>query len=57
MHVAQSLFHDVEPAKELGIRTVWINRLGEPADERPDATLTGVGGLVHALDELVPAES
>jgi 2-haloacid dehalogenase len=55
VHVAQSLFHDVEPAKALGIPTVWINRLGEPSDLRPNATLTGVAGLADVLDELVPA--
>lgn len=54
VHVAQSLFHDVEPATELGIPTIWINRLGEPDDPRPTLTLTGVAGLADALDSLVP---
>lgn len=26
LHVAQSLFHDIAPARSLGIATVWINR-------------------------------
>lgn len=26
LHVAQSLYHDVPPAKELGMGTVWVNR-------------------------------
>jgi 2-haloacid dehalogenase len=26
LHVAQSLFHDIAPAKALGFRTVWVNR-------------------------------
>jgi 2-haloacid dehalogenase len=26
LHVAQSLFHDVEPARRLGLATVWVNR-------------------------------
>jgi 2-haloacid dehalogenase len=26
LHVAQSLYHDVAPAKELGLATVWVNR-------------------------------
>lgn len=26
LHVAQSLFHDVAPARELGFTTLWINR-------------------------------
>ena len=26
LHVAQSLFHDSVPAKEMGLSTVWVNR-------------------------------
>jgi 2-haloacid dehalogenase len=55
VHVAQSLFHDIGPTSELGIPNVWINRLGEPADERPDRTLDSLTGLADALDELVRA--
>ncbi len=54
VHVAQSLFHDIGPASELGIPSIWINRLGEPTDLRPSVTLTGVGELADALDSLVP---
>ncbi len=57
VHVAQSLFHDIEPANELGIPSIWINRLGEPDDPRPTVTLSGVGALADALDSLVPASS
>ena len=50
VHVAQSLFHDIAPRDELGIRIVWINRLGEPpttaADE--DACLTSSEARGHA---------
>jgi 2-haloacid dehalogenase len=56
VHVAQSLFHDIQPASELGIPSIWINRLGEPDDPRPNVTLTGVTDLADALDSLVPAE-
>jgi 2-haloalkanoic acid dehalogenase type II len=31
LHAAQSFFHDVQPAMELGIDVAWINRKGEPA--------------------------
>ena len=55
VHVAQSLFHDVAPASELGIQCIWINRLGEPDDPRPAKTLRDVSVLADALDELVPA--
>ena len=55
VHVAQSLFHDIEPAHRLGITSVWINRLGDPEPEeaRPDRTLSSLDGLADALDELV----
>ena len=56
VHVAQSLFHDIGPATELGIPSIWINRLDEPGDPRPNVTLTGVNVLASALDSLVPAE-
>ena len=56
VHVAQSLFHDIGPATELGIPSIWINRLDEPEDARPNVTLTGVHVLASALDSLVPAE-
>jgi 2-haloalkanoic acid dehalogenase type II len=26
LHVAQSLFHDIEPARRLGLATCWVNR-------------------------------
>ena len=55
VHVAASLFHDIAPAKELNVRTVWINRLGEQADPEPDRELTDLGPLPDTLDELVPA--
>ena len=55
VHVAQSLFHDVVPASELGIPTIWINRQDEPEDPRPTVTLPGVATLADALDALVPA--
>jgi 2-haloacid dehalogenase len=55
VHVAQSLFHDIEPASELGIPSIWINRLDEPDDPRPTVTLTGVHVLADALDSLVPS--
>ncbi|MBW8742089.1 MAG: HAD-IA family hydrolase [Acidobacteria bacterium] len=32
VHVAQSYFHDIVPATELGLRSVWINRRGDPLD-------------------------
>ena len=57
VHVAQSLFHDIQATSELGIPSIWINRLGQPPDPRPTLTLTGVGELADALDALVPANA
>jgi 2-haloacid dehalogenase len=53
VHVAQSHFHDVVPAQELGIPSVWINRLGETAEPEPDRELQDLSGLPDALDALV----
>ena len=44
LHVAQSLFHDIAPAKSLGLSTVWVNRRHDqvgfgatpPAQAEPD---------------------
>jgi 2-haloacid dehalogenase len=55
VHVAQSLFHDIAATSELGIRSVWINRLGEQPGPEPTRSLTGLTGLADTLDELVPA--
>jgi 2-haloacid dehalogenase len=57
VHVAASLFHDIAPTKELGLRSVWINRLGEQAEPKPDRELTDLSELPETLDELVPAET
>jgi len=40
LHVAQSLYHDIVPAKSLGISTVWVNRRGsqEGFGATPSAT-------------------
>jgi 2-haloacid dehalogenase len=54
VHVAASLLHDIAPSHELGLKTVWINRLGEKAEPKPDRELTDLGKLPDTLDELVP---
>ena len=53
LHVAQSLFHDIAPAKAIGISTVWVNRrqglagLGATpsAEAAPDATVPDLRSL------------
>jgi len=55
VHVAQSHFHDVVPAHELAIPSVWINRLRERGEPAPTRELPDLNGLAGVLDELVPA--
>ena len=55
VHVAASLFHDIAPANELGVPSVWINRLGEEPGPEPTRQQPDLAGLADTLDELVPA--
>jgi 2-haloacid dehalogenase len=55
VHVAQSHFHDIAPASELGMPSIWINRLGEVADPPPTRELRDLTALPDTADELVPA--
>jgi 2-haloacid dehalogenase len=55
LHVAQSLFHDHVPARELGLRSVWINRRADregsgatpPATASPDATFPDMASFAE----------
>jgi 2-haloacid dehalogenase len=59
VHVAQSLFHDIAPARRLGLRTVWINRrhgldgngATPQSSSRPDVELTSLDELVRSIDD------
>jgi 2-haloacid dehalogenase len=55
VHVAQSLFHDIAATNELGIRSIWINRLGESEGPTPTRELPDLVLLADTLDELVPS--
>ena len=55
VHVAQSHFHDVVPANELGLRTIWINRYAERREPPPTRELRDLMPLADTLDDLVPA--
>ena len=56
LHVAQSLFHDHVPAKQLGLATVWIDRRSDrsgggatpPASASPDATFNDMASFADA---------
>ncbi len=53
LHVAQSLFHDIAPAKGMGLSTVWVNRrqglsgsgATPPAEAAPDLTVPDLRSL------------
>ena len=51
-HIAQSFYHDMRTAKDLGFgRRVWINRYNRAGDQeyKPDAELADLTGLRHAV--------
>ena len=56
LHAAESLFHDVAPAKELGLPTVWVHRRAgkqgfgatPPASAEPDLEVPDLESLVAA---------
>ena len=52
VHVAASLFHDIAPANELGLPSVWINRLGERPGPRPSREQPDLRDLAAALEEV-----
>jgi 2-haloacid dehalogenase len=54
VHVAASLFHDVQPCAALGLPCVWINRQGEASDLPRAGELTDISSLANLLDGLVP---
>ncbi len=60
LHVAESLFHDVEPARSLEIATVWVNRrqgkeaaASKLADVKADLEVPDIGRLAELA---VPGE-
>ncbi len=46
LHCAESRFHDVAPARQLGIATVWVNRHAN----RPGPSASGSGSAVPDLE-------
>lgn len=53
IHVAQSYFHDIKTANDLGIRRIWVNRQGEPDDPSiADAVVKGLVELPDAVKNL-----
>jgi 2-haloacid dehalogenase len=53
IHVAQSYFHDIKPASDMGITRVWVNRQGEKDDPSlADWMIFGLSELPAAIRRL-----
>ena len=46
---------DIATANELGIPSLWINRLGEMPDPEPTRELPDLVALTDTLDDLLPS--
>lgn len=59
LHVAQSLYHDIAPASEIGLATVWVNRrhgregsgATPPKAATPDLEVPDLATLASLVDE------
>ena len=55
LHVGESLYHDIAPANELGIASVWVNRghggggATRPANARPDMETPDLATLADSM--------
>ena len=67
LHAAQSVYHDVVPARSLGISTVWVNRRSarpgigavrtstvDAAEKRPDLEVPDLASLAAAATTRAP---
>jgi 2-haloacid dehalogenase len=54
VHVAASLYHDVEPCAQLGLPCVWINRVDESSALPRAGELPDLAPLPGTLDALIP---
>ncbi|MGB9770734.1 MAG: haloacid dehalogenase type II [Candidatus Kapaibacteriota bacterium] len=58
LHIAQSIYHDIVPAKSLGITTVWVNRrkgrkgsgATPPAQGKPDLEVPDLAVLANLIE-------
>jgi 2-haloacid dehalogenase len=55
IHVAASLFHDIEPCADLGITSVWVNRLGQTSPVPRASEVGDLGDLPATLAALTGA--
>ncbi|MGH9555878.1 MAG: haloacid dehalogenase type II [Terriglobales bacterium] len=65
LHVAESLFHDVAPARSLGLATVWVNRRKARAgaaatrlvDVRPEVEVPDLKSLADLVERSLPPQA
>ena len=50
LHIAQSYFHDIQPAVYMGINTIWVNRLSEKVTDNCSSPTLEVTDLDRAVD-------
>jgi 2-haloacid dehalogenase len=58
VHVAQSVYHDITPARQMGLATVWVDRqrqceagpTGSGVDPRPDVHVHSLGELASIVE-------
>jgi 2-haloacid dehalogenase len=63
LHVAESLFHDIAPARSLGLATVWVNRRQARAgaaatrmvNVRPDLEVPDLKTLADLVESSLPS--
>lgn len=58
VHVGDNVLNDVQGANQFGLKTVWIEGFSEGADPAdpttlPDVTVSGLGGVVEAIEGLI----
>ena len=51
LHVAQSIYHDIIPAYEMGIASAWVNRYNEPMPQGPHPSFVS-DSLAHLAESL-----
>jgi 2-haloacid dehalogenase len=57
LHIAQSIYHDIVPAKSLGLSTIWVNRRKDkegsgatlPAIAKPDLEIPDLQSLISKI--------
>lgn len=65
LHVAQSLFHDIAPAKKMGLDTVWVNRRWDkpgagatpPTEATPDVEVRSLEELARLVKSNVKRQT